>query len=172
MTRNFTAMELRQHRDNTVTAVREGRLVENSEPTETFEVMLNGILGAILPSLAQPTAPSLQLLPEAVEVLLAAVGYGGRMIEITHDGGWIPQCVPDAYIPQNGAEPHRMRQFGNGADYRTQALYRNAFEQLVKTGIVERAKENQFDVSHDGYLLADQLIAAEQLHAAQSETAP
>lgn len=172
MTRNFTAAELRQHRDNAIAAVRDGRLVQDSETPEMFEAIFNGPPGALLPAHIQHTASGVRLLPESAEVLLAAVRYGGRLIEIKHDGGWILQCVPDACIPQGGAGPPRMMQFGNGTDHRTQALYQAAFKQLVNTGLVGRAMENLFDVTHDGYLLADQLIAAAQLGEAQPEATP
>jgi hypothetical protein len=48
MTRNFTLTELKQHRDNTIAAVRDGRLVENSEPPDVFEATLKAMPSATL----------------------------------------------------------------------------------------------------------------------------
>ncbi len=127
-----------------------------------------GLAGTNFPASTQGAESREQLLPEAVEVLLAGVRNGGRLIEIKYDGGWVLQCVGDVCIPQGSAGRGQITQFGNGADHRKQALYRKAFEQLVKTGLIERADENLFDVSHDGYLQADQLLAAEQLRLVQS----
>ena len=157
MARNFTAVELRQHRDNTVTAVREGRLTESTEPPDVFEATLKAMLSVILPSLAQPTAPSLQLMPAAVEILVTAAKQDQPLLPVQYEGGWALQCGPVQFA-------------GGYTDRRKQATYRRAFEQLVQSGLVEHAHGNVWGISHDGYLLADQLIAAAQLRSAQPET--
>ena len=170
MTRNFTVAELRQHRDNTVKAVRDGRLVRGPEPPGAYRAASDGLQAGISPVPTGDAAPRMRLPPEAAEVLLAAVRCGGRLVEIRYDGGWILQCMPDAEIPQGGVRQHGTAQFGGGADHRTQALYREAFGQLVEIGLVTPAGDNWFDVSHDGYLLADQLIAEEELRQVGSKT--
>ena len=126
MARNFTFDELRLHRDNTITAVREGRLVEGAETPSEFREML---------------------LPEAVEVLVIAAKSGGTLQSVEFDGGWVLQCG--------------QSQFGGDAnDHRTPAKYRKAFDQLDRAGLVEQVRDTLWQVTDDGYLLADQLITA------------
>ena len=101
MTRNFTVAELKQHRDHTVAAVREGRLVEPSGPPKAFKATPRPIPSNILPSLAQPTTPRPQFMPEATEMLMAAAKHdqppvanrGTQMAtETLLSPKWYPRC--------------------------------------------------------------------------------
>ena len=159
MTRNFTAAELKQHRDNTIAAVRDGRLVGYGETPAAWEATLRVILDAILSPLERPPTPMLQLMPEAIEALLTAANYEQSLLPVQYDGGWLLQCG-SAQFPSDRT------------DKRKQAAYRRAFDQLVLNGLVEEAQGNVWSISYDGYLLADQLIAAEKPREAQSGTAP
>ena len=96
-------------------------------------------------------------MPEAVEILLAAAKQDQPLLPVQYDGGWVLQCGPIQF-PSDQTGP------------RKQATYRRAFEQLIQSGLVEHAHGNVWGISHDGYLLADQLIAAAQPRSAQPET--
>ncbi len=155
MTRHFTAAELQQHRENTIAFVREGRFVENSEPPTNADA----IVAAIFSALAKPAAPKVDILPEAIEILIMAANSGGTILPYQYDNGWVLVCG--------------QKEFGGDeTDPRTQATYRKAFNELVESGLVEHAQRNVFGVSHDGYLLADQLIAAERLRMAHPDGNP
>ena len=147
MARNFTFDELKLHRDNTIAAVHEGRLIGDGELPGAFDEMLKGLLAAILPALLPAAASKVHLLPEAVEVLVTAVKHGGMFYSVQYDGGWVLQCGPVQFG-------------GNINDHRKLVRYQNAFNQLTQAGFVEQVSGTLCQVADDGYLLADQLIAA------------
>lgn len=147
MARNFTFDELKLHKSNIIAAVRDGPPTVDSEPPGAFEEMLKGLLAAIRPELVPATAPRVDLLPEAVEVLLTAARSGGTLLAVPFDGGWVLQCG--------------QSQFGGDfSDHRRMVKYQKALDQLEQAGLVEQVRGTLWQVAYDGYLLADQLIAA------------
>ena len=147
MARNFTFDELKLHKHNTITAVREGRLVGDSDTPSAFDEMLKGLLAAILPALAPATPSKVRLLPEAVEVLVAAAKHGGVFYPVPFDGGWVLQCGPIQFG-------------GDFNDHRRLVKYQKAFNQLAQTAFLEQVRDALWQVTDDGYRVADQLIAA------------
>lgn len=151
LARNFTDEELKQHRDNTLRLVREGRLVGDGEVPGAFDEALKRF-AAIFLGLEPSLTPRVELLPEAVEVLVAAARYGGLLYSVQYDGGWALQCG--------------QAQFGGGLnDHRRMVKYQKAFSQLGCAGLVEQVREDLWQVTYDGYVVADQLIAAAKLRA-------
>ena len=147
MARNFTFDELKLHRNDTFTAVHDGRLIGDSEPPGAFDEMVRRLITAILPGLEPSPSPNVELLPEAVEVLVTAAKHGGIFYPVQYDGGWVLQCG--------------QAQFGGDInDHRRLVKYQKALDQLAQSGLVERVRDSLWQVTYDGYLLADRLIAA------------
>ena len=155
MAKNFSYEELKMSRDKTIELVKSGKLVENEESSGSTE-LLSELIAAILPALAKPDAPKVNLIPEAFELLMAAVEFDGLILIVHYDGGYGFSCG--------------SKQFGMpGCDPRIQSKYRNAFDQIARAGLVDVIRQgSQYSVSEDGYLLLDQIKAAQQLKAKQS----
>ena len=118
MARNFTFDELKLHKNNTITAVREGRLIGDSEPPGASDETVRCLIAKILPGLEPPPSPKVELLPEAVEVLVTAAKHGGMLYSVPFDGGWVLQCG--------------QKKFGGDVnDHRGLVKYQKAFNPIM-----------------------------------------
>jgi hypothetical protein len=142
-TRRFTSDELRQHRDTTFALVDEGKLV----PPEDEQSVLARYQGISLTGLAPETGlPDLST--EAVDVLIAASeSRHGRVLMTLTSGGFL--------IRTGGRNIIKTK------DPRDEARYREGMEVLQDTGLLDPCgyKGEVFRITHDGYLLADELLA-------------
>jgi hypothetical protein len=142
-TRRFTAEELRQHRDAVLELVADGKLIppeeEDSVPAHYEGIGLPGFRSKMdIPDL--PT--------EAVDILIAASEsrHGRVLMTLTSSGFAI------GIDGRNVIQTHEPR---------NEARYREAMDVLQGTGLLDPCgyEDGVFRITHDGYLLADQLLA-------------
>lgn len=137
-TRRFTVEELKLHRDAVYRLVNEGKLPAGSDV---------GMDYALARAVRQAEAGAGELSPAAVELLLAAASGDGTIIRTRTSCG---ECysVGD-------------RSFGEPKNHRIQAEYRDALKQLTAQGLTENMSDKgvTFELSHKGYVLADELLA-------------
>lgn len=148
-TRRFSAEELKLHRNRVYELVAQGNLPAGDRYNETpqeFEEIISLILMRLATMPASEAKPS--LLKAAAEILLKAAKDDGRVIFLRHMGGTEIQAAGDAL---NKAE-----------DPRSVAEYIAALEQLENLELLRAAnyKRQVFYVTHEGYLLADQLFTS------------
>lgn len=140
--RRFTPEELRQHRDAVFALVRIGNLVP-PEDDDSICARYEGIeLTAIVNEGGIP-----DLSAEAVDVLIAASESTGGQILMTDTFSGLTIAM-DGHTIQT-------------RDPRDNARYRKAMEFLEETELLDDCghKGEVFRITHDGYLLADQLLA-------------
>ena len=97
------------------------------------------------------TADRRTLTPEAVEILLAAVHATGN------NQGMIVLSETNAGLhifPGNQQCPYSV------ADHRATAKYKAALELPVSERLIEYSSESLREVTHSGYLLADEIASA------------
>lgn len=145
-TRRFTVQELKQHRDTVFRLVAEGKLPAGEETDDQVAIISAAIVRslALLPSAVPPARPELP--PEAVEVLLAAVASPLGMLNVVRYSGGMSFLAG-------------TQQFGEPFNGRSSALYRDAVNRLVNAGLLEGGQELLY-VTHAGYLVADEVLAA------------
>jgi hypothetical protein len=95
-------------------------------------------------------AVQLQLLPEALELLLSAIrvtnsGQGSILFTEHFEG---------ATITIGGGD----KQF-NTQDQRTAKKYMHAIKQLLRGNLLEEMSEGVYEVTYEGYLAGDELLA-------------
>jgi hypothetical protein len=145
--RRFTVEELKGHRDGLVRMVEQGKLpIDDTDDLEE-------VLGGVARTLQAAPRPNPQLLPEAVQLLVGAVsvpdaGQGGLLVSESFEG---------LSIGLGGGQ----RAF-NIKDQRTAAKYKHAMRQLVQTGLIACVSPDVFEVTYEGYLLADDAMANEE----------
>ena len=140
LTRRFTPNELKQHRDSVFQLVADGKLPAGPhvDPMATFSPS-----AAI--EIVMPSASSLPAL--AVDFLVKAAQGDGSILVIN---------AMRSFGVHAGGQP-----VVETSEARTKAECRHAIEQLEDTALIESRKEDYvFSVTHEGFLLADELIAA------------
>lgn len=141
--RRFSVEELKGHRDAVITMVKEGVLpVGDTDDTDE-------VIAKVVKEMRAITKPRLDLLPEAAEILTKAVNTEGGMQGMVHyvkHEMWFSLLVGG--IEQFSYEDHRL-----------QAKYKKALEQLVQCNLLEWRGESLLDVTYDGYLAADEILA-------------
>ncbi len=152
----LTVDECQQDRDKALVAARDGHPTAAGDPRSALDETLESLVAAILAKLAQPAPLATDLLPEAADLLIHAVKSNGQLIRRTY---------------LEGRTVIGQMKFTK-EDERRKAAYWTAFDQLVDAGLVESRGGDIFYVSSDGYKLANQLLAAEQLRSAESGTTP
>lgn len=140
--RRFSNGELIGHRDALVRAIANGQLpVDDTDDTDEAVARLI----ASLHQLARP----LDLLPEAAEILVKAVsGEGwaqGAVHAINYDGGFVIKVAGAITL-------------GEG-DRRTQVRYKHGLKQLLNASLLDHVSGEQYEVSYDGYLVADEVLS-------------
>lgn len=145
LTRRFTVSELKMHREAVFKAVHEGRLpgpVREPSPSEVVAGVMTWFVQN--PHAQTPTIP--RLLPEAVDILLRAANGDGHVLLVHHSGGIGVQVGNEVIY--------------DGGEQRKVALYKRAIEQLLGEGAISDMGGSMLEMTHDGYLLADALMAA------------
>ncbi len=141
-TRRFTLEELKGHRDALFRAVEEGRLPPDEEDN-TSELDRQVVVNVF----ANETRDN-DLSPAAVELLLASVHakdtWQGRI-------AMVDRCAGKLIFIQD-------QQFGT-EDRREQARYLAGLEELESSGFASYDSESLREVTHAGYLKADEILA-------------
>lgn len=146
-TRRFSPEELRGHRDTLVRMVAEGTL-PTDEP-DNSDALIRKVLDGIDVRGSAADAPALS--QEAVEILLAAAHSTGNregMIALSHTN------VGFRLFPGSHSCPYESR------DRRAQARYKAALEELHDEALVECMSDSLYEVTHAGYLVADEIASA------------
>lgn len=138
-TQRFTVEELKLHRENLYRLVAEGKLPHPADPA--FTASLIDSLRRAVPY------EGTELAALAQRILTLAVEDDGTVIMLNHSGGTTLQVGRADLL--------------EGAGPRTIAEYRHAMEQLLEQRLIRsRGYKNEiFEVTHEGYLLADELLA-------------
>lgn len=143
----FSEEELRGHRDALVEMAAEGRL-----PTADSDDADETIAGIIATIRKAPETASVPLMPEAVELLLAAARTEGDR------QGLLYASTATGRLRLIAGNGHDWFPFG---DRRAEAKYKAAVEQLFAHGLVDGEFGLTSWVSHSGYLAADEIAVSE-----------
>jgi len=141
--RRFSVDELKGHRDQVIRLVAVGKL-PTGDTDDTDEV-----IGHVVSEMRAVAKPAIELLPEAAEILSKAVNTEGGMQGMVHfvkHEMWFSLLV--------GA----VDQF-DYHDHRLQARYKKALEQLLKCRLLAWRNDQILDVTYEGYLAADEILA-------------
>jgi hypothetical protein len=143
-TRRFTAQELKWHRDEVFRAVQDGRLpAQDEDDTDTAIAQLVGQMRAVVPHDLDA------LLPEAIEILLAAAHPSRKDgVVLTIRRG------PKLYIQVDN------KSLADPDDARAQARYKKALDQLLHANLLARISDAQTEVTYEGYLVADEIMTS------------
>jgi hypothetical protein len=141
--RRFSVDELKGHRDAVATMVAEGRLpASDSDDTDD-------VIAQVVRQMRAVTRPTIELLPEAAEILAKAVNTEGGMQGMVHfvkHEMWFSLLV-------GGVDQFDYH------DHRLQARYKKALEQLLQCRLLEWRCDQILDVTYEGYLAADEILS-------------
>ena len=141
--RRFSVEELKGHRDAVIMMVGEGNLPAN-DTDDTDEA-----ISQVVREMQAVAKPRIELLPEAVEILAKAVRTEGGMQGMVHfvkHQMWFSILVGG--VDQFSYEDHRL-----------QARYKKALDQLIQCGLLAWRCDQILDVTYEGYLAADEILA-------------
>ena len=142
--RKFSENEQKGHRDALVKRVADG--VFPAEDTDDTDEAIRVVIREMR---SVPTT-RIDLLPEAIEILLAAAnaqpGLGQGEVNTSWGGGFTVQAGGGDLT----TDP---------SDSRKAARYRHALKQLVRCDLLEHLSEDFLEVTHQGYLIADEFAA-------------
>ena len=143
--RRFSVEELKGHRDALIKMVEQGKLTA-ADSDDADQVIASLVRG-------MQSAPKGQaaLSPEAVEILLRTVNTSGA-----EQGSVLVVRTSGGLTVKAGDCP---RTIGHD-DRRGQAKYKHAVEQLVASQLLEYCAPDVFDVTYEGYLAADEILAS------------
>lgn len=144
LTRRFTVAELKMHRDEAYRLVKEGRLPAGEGADDAVGRLSAAIVQALRGLPGDTPAARPELPPEAVEVLLAAVGSNMPINVVRYSGG-IGYLVAGQL-------------YGERYNLRSGALYTHAVNALLAAGLLTGGQKRLY-VTHEGYLLADDILA-------------
>jgi hypothetical protein len=145
LTRRFTEKELKLHRDNVCQLVADGKLPSGGDVDDTLASVSASTVRILVGQFPVQQVDSPQLLPEAVEILLAAVAENTPINFVRFDGGM--------GVLVGG------REFGDPLDLRSTAKYRHAVDQLRSNDLVDGDHELLY-VTYRGFLVADDILSA------------
>jgi hypothetical protein len=123
--------------------VAEGRL-SSSDTDDTDEV-----IAQVVRQMRAVARPTIELLPEAAEILTKAVKTEGGMQGMVHfvrHEMWFSLLV-------GGVDQFEYH------DHRLQAKYKKALEQLLQCKLLEWRCDQILDVTYEGYLAADEFLS-------------
>ncbi len=151
LTRRFTVNELKQHREQVSRLVEEGKLGAGQARGDAVEDVLAKILLALgfNGDRRAGAVGSSHLSPAAVRVL----------VEAAQDCNGTVWRLPMRERRGIQTNKKQLCEVGNA---RSEAEYEDAIEQLVGLGLLKARgyKDENFRVTHRGYLLADEILAA------------
>lgn len=146
LTRRFTQKEIKLFREEVFKAVHEGRLPGNAEVLN-IPVTAKNAAQWLKSSTGDDSVNLRNLSAEAIEILLRATKSDGQILAVQDDCGWILHVANESI--SRGWEPRKI------------AIYKSAMEQLNEVGALRDLDGgSSFEVTHQGYLLADELMAA------------
>src|SRR5262249_29682477 len=123
--------------------VAEGRLpASDSDDTDD-------VIAQVVRQMRAVTKPTVELLPEAAEILAKAVKTEGGMQGMVHfvkHQMWFSLLV-------GGVDQFEYH------DHRLQARYKKALEQLLQCKLLEWRCDQILDVTYEGYLAADEFLS-------------
>jgi hypothetical protein len=149
-TRRFTVDEQKGHRDALIKQVADGILPIHDEDDTDLA------LSAVIKQMKAHPLNDLRLMPEAAEILCSAAqseGMGqGSLLMIEDSGGFT------IVIGGGNKSIHPN-------DRRSSATYKRAMQQLASCRLIEDRsyKGTTFDVTYQGYLVADEIMSANSL---------
>ncbi len=149
-TRRFTPGELKLHRAAVFALVADGKLPLAPAPQESpVAVIASAAIDRLTEPVIQPRTPALTLSQTAVEILIAAAKSRDGTILLLRSFGGSALQVDGKDLLEDG-QP------------RTFARYENGLEELLSEGLVQTRghKGYLFQITHPGYVLADELMAA------------
>lgn len=141
--RRFSVEELKGHRDQVIQMVAAGTLPAG-DTDDTDEV-----IAQVVKEMRAVARPAIELLPEAAEILAKAVSTEGGMQGMVHyvkHQMWFSLLV--GMVDQFDYHDHRL-----------QARYKKALDQLLRCRLLEWRCDQILDVTYDGYLAADEILA-------------
>ena len=142
LTRRFTDRELKHHRDQLYQLIADGKLIDDENHDDRIDQLTLAVLG-ITPN--EQSRSSNSLLPQAVEILLAASQGNSVINGVKFDGGFAVMAGSTTFG-------------GDHQNSREMATYRKALEQLVHHRLIDR-QSNHYFISHDGYELLDNVTS-------------
>lgn len=144
-TRRFTPAELKAHRNAVYELVAKGALIPPEDDYSPQLISDNAQARTSAQSFLKATETK-PLLPEALDLLIAAANHpSGYFVFFKVIGG----CILNA----------GNRQFLSEWTARKEATYREAVNQLLVAGLVRAQTDKVYLVTHEGYLMADDLAA-------------
>lgn len=143
--RRFSVDELKGHRDAVIKMVADGKLpVSDTDDTDEAITGLVEKMRAI-------AKPRIELLPEAVEILTKAVNVDGGGQGLVH---YVKNDIDAGYCLLSG-----LSELFDPTDHRQGAKYKQALKQLVECQLLQGRCDEIFDVTYEGYLAADEILA-------------
>jgi len=146
-TRRFSTEELKGHRDALIRMVAEGTFP--ADETDNADAFIGNVLAEVV--VVPGVTGHEGLSREAIEILLRAAHAEGKsegMIVLT-DGS-----VGFSVFPGNQLCPYRP------GDHRAEAKYKAALDELLRRGLIEYRSESLREVTHVGYLAADDIASS------------
>ena len=142
LTRRFTDRELKQHRDQLYQLISDGKLIDDANHDDRIDQLTLSVLGI---ARNEHSTSSDSMLPQAVEILLAASQGNSIINGINFDGGFAVMAGSTTFG-------------GDHQNRRDMATYRKALEQLVRHRLID-GQNNHFSISHDGYEFLDNVTS-------------
>jgi hypothetical protein len=144
--RRFSSEELKGHRDALVKMVEQGVLPADDRD-DADEAMAE-----VVRALRAAPKTEVALMPEAAELLVAAVGCKSNR------QGIVFASMMNSGLRLGAGERYN---FFTPGDRRAEANYKHALEQLLTCGLVERESASMLWVTHSGYLAADEIMVGQ-----------
>ena len=141
--RRFSVTEQKGHRDALIRMVADGTL-PSEDTDDTDQVIVR-----IVQEMRAVTRPTLRLLPEAVEILTKAVGAEAWAQGLIH----FDTCDAGFIILAGGKPLFDIE------DRRAQAQYKHALDQLLRCALIAWRDDQLIDVTYEGYLASDEILA-------------
>jgi len=142
--RRFSVEELKGHRDALVRIVEQGMLPLD-DTDDADEAMVE-----VIRALRARQTTEVSLMPEAVELLLAAANCN------TNRNGQIFTSMLNGGLRLGAGSRF---DFFTPSNKRAEAKYKHALQQLVTCGLVEQESSTLFWVTYPGYLVGDEIAS-------------
>ncbi len=138
LTRRFTPEELKQHRDALFDVVAQGQLSPEARGETDISRLIDTVVSGVLPQSSPSLEPRDMLSPDAMEQLLKAVKSDGTIFDLSEV-------------------------FGSGMtveDVRERSRWKAALDELEQHELAAWVSGKLYRVTHTGFLLADEILAA------------
>ena len=139
LSRRFTVQELKGHRDTLFKLVAEGKLTEGLSSEQDYDNLLQNIIEHLRSGFS-PAVPREMISADAVQLLLAAVKADGTIFDMS-----------DVFTSSTTL-----------GSVREMSKEKAALDELESYGLATWATGKLYRVTHSGFLLADEILAAAQ----------